>query len=298
MRAFLLQPYPFGHSAFRKLRSCAGVGLFVAIFLGVFQPFGMHAFPPRAQWLHPLLFGLVTFIISILFQVLLPRLLPRVFAEEHWKSWKEISFLLFIVLCVGAGNYWLMEVLYGEPAGGRSFHRVLSVTTAVGIFPVAFIVFTKQMLLYRRYAAEALQVNRQMQTPEVSAALAEIAAPTRVVLQGEGRKERLELLPEDILFIASSDNYVQVFFTAEGTIRSPLLRSSLKNIEQQLPASSSFLRCHRLYVANLDRVERVSGNAQGLRLHLRGVAKAIPVSRSLTQTVKQRVLSHSPQTAS
>jgi DNA-binding LytR/AlgR family response regulator len=125
-------------------------------------------------------------------------------------------------------------------------------------------------------------------------------APARVVLQGEGLKERLELPPGDILYIRSSDNYVQVFFRAEGAIRSPLLRSSVKNIEQQLPASSSFFRCHRLFLVNLDLVERVSGNAQGLRLHLRGVEDPVPVSRSLTHTVKERLshLSHSPQRAS
>ena len=291
MRAFLSQPYPFGSSVWRKLRTCAGAGLFVAIFLGVFQPFGMHAFAPRDRWLHAVLFGLVTFVVSSVCQLLLPRLLPRAFAEQRWKSWKEIAFLLFIVLCIGAGNYWLMQLLYDEPEGGRSFYRVLSITGAVGIFPVLFIVVAKQMVLYRQYAAEALQVNRQIQTPEPTTETPEPAVQTRVVLQGEGRKERLELAPRDLLFIASSDNYVQVFHRAEGAIRSPLLRSSLRNIEQQLPASSSFVRCHRLYLVNLDVVERVSGNAQGLRLHLTGLDEPVPVSRSLTQTVKRR-LSH------
>lgn len=300
MRAFLSQPYPFGYSVWRKLRTCAGAGLFVAIFLGVFQPFGMHAFAPRDRWLHAVLFGFVTFLVSGACQVLLPRLLPRMFSEERWKSWKEIVFLLFIVLCIGAANYWLMQVLYGELEGGRSVLRVLSITGAVGIFPVLFIVVAKQIVLYRQYAAEALQVNRQIQTPEAAPETPEPALQTRVVLQGEGRKERLELAPRDLLFIASSDNYVQVFFRAEGAIRSPLLRSSLRNIEQQLPASSPFMRCHRLYLVNLDVVERVSGNAQGLRLHLSGLDQPVPVSRSLTQTVKRQLahLSRSPQIGS
>jgi LytTr DNA-binding domain-containing protein len=299
MRSFLLQPYPFGRSVFKKLSVCAGIGLFVALFLGVFKPFGMHSLAPSEQWLHALLFGLVTFVVSSLCQVVLPRLLPRVFAEEHWKSWKEILFLLFIVFCVSAGNYWLAQVLYNKPDGGRPFYYVLSITGQVGIFPVVFIVFMKQMRLYRQYAAEALEVNRQMQTPEASIPTLETAVPTQVVLQGEGQRERLELPAGEILFISSSDNYVQVFHSGEGAIRSPLLRSSLKNMEQQLSAFPSFFRCHRLYLVNLDLVERVSGNAQGLRLHLKRVEEPVPVSRSLTQTVKERLshLSHSPQTA-
>ncbi len=297
MRAFLSQPYPFGYDVWRKLRTCAGAGLFVALFLAVFQPFGLHAFAPQARWLHPLLFGMMTCVVASLWQVGLPRLLPRVFVEEDWRSWKEIVFLLLIVFCVAGGNYWLMQVLYG---GGRSFWRVLSITMAVGIFPVVFIVVAKQLLLDRRYASEASQVNRQMQTPEAAASAPQVAAAhAPVILHGEGRNERLEAPAADILFISSADNYVQVFLRADGAERSPLLRSSLKSIESQLAAFPSFFRCHRLYLVNLDRVERVSGNAQGLRLHLSGAAEPVPVSRSLTQTVKNRLghLSHSPQSA-
>jgi hypothetical protein len=299
MRSFFLQPYPLGRSVFGKLRVCAGIGLFVGLFLGVFKPFGIDSLAPPELWLHSLLFGLVTFAIASLCQILLPRLLPGMFAEENWKSWKEVLFLLFIVFWVGAGNYWLMRGLYHHPNGGRSFYNVLSITAPIGIFPVAFIVFLKQMLLYRQYAAEALHLNRQMQTPAASTAKQETAAPTHVILQGEGQKERLELPDGDILFIASADNYVQVFFRAEGAIRSPLLRSTLKNMEQQLSAFPAFFRCHRVYLVNLNQVEGVSGNAQGLRLHLNGVENWVPVSRSLTQTVKRRLsnLSRSPQVA-
>jgi hypothetical protein len=272
--------------------------LFVAVFLGVFKPFGIHSLAPREQWLHPLLFGMVTFIVSSLCQLMLPRVVPTAFAEERWKSWKEILFLLFIVFCVGAGNYWLMQVLYGGRGGARPFYSVLYITAPVGVFPVVFVVFTKQMLLYRRYAAEALQMNRQIQTPDAPSPAQEIAIQTQVVLQGEGQRERLQLPVAAILFITSSDNYVQVFFRAEGAIRSPLLRCSLKNVEQQLSEFSSFFRCHRVYLVNLDLVEQVTGNAQGLRLHLKDVERPIPVSRSLTQTVKERLshLSNSPRT--
>ena len=299
MRSFLLQPYPLGRSVFGKLGVCAGIGLFVALFLGVFRPFGIDSLAPREQWVHPLLFGLVTFVIASLCQILLPRFLPRTFAEEHWKSWKEILFLLFIVFCVGGGNYWLMQVLYHHPGGGRSFYSVLSITAPIGVFPVVFIVGMKQILLYRQYAADALELNRQMQRPEAPAPTQNPAAPRQVVLQGEGQKERLELAAGEILFITSADNYVQVFHCAEGNMRSPLLRSSLKNMEQQLSALPSFFRCHRVYLVNLDLVERVTGNAQGLRLHLKGVEEPVPVSRSLTRTVKERLshLSRSPQAA-
>jgi DNA-binding LytR/AlgR family response regulator len=299
MHSFLLQPYPFGSSVPRKLATCAAVGLFVALFLGVFQPFGMHAFSARAQWLHPVLFGLVTFVVSSVCQVLLPRAMPRVFAEHGWKSWKEIVFLIFIVICIAAGNYALMEMLYDEPVGGRSFAKVFYITALVGIFPVVTIVAVKQMRLYRQYAADAAEVNQAIVAPEPREPVDDgtSTAATTIVLQGEGQKERLELAPGEILYVASADNYVEVFVRGEEDIRNHLLRCSLKKIEEQLSAQPSFLRCHRMFVVNLDAVERVSGNAQGLRLHLHGVEEPVPVSRSLTELVKERLshLSRSPQ---
>lgn len=300
MRSFLLQPYPFGRSVRAKLVACAGVGLFVAFFLIVFKPFGIHSFDPRNQWLHPLLFGVVTFVVSSLCHVLMPRLLPAVFAEERWKSWKEILFLLFIVFCVSVANYWLMRVLYRTPGGGRSFSKVLYYTVPIGLFPVVFIVFLKQMRLYRQYSTDALEVNRRLQASQTAIPEPKSAVPPHVVLRGEGQNERLELPTVDILYIASADNYVQVFHRVDSGIRSPMLRSSLKKIEQQVSALLSLFRCHRVYLVNLDAVERISGNAQGLRLHLSGVEKPIPVSRSLTQTVKDRLahLSRSPQSLS
>jgi hypothetical protein len=300
VRSFLLQPYPVDHSVRRKLPVGAGIGVFVALFTAVFRPFGIASLPPREQWLHPLLFGLVTFVVCSLCDIGLTRLLPRVFAEENWKSWKEIVFLVFIVVCISAGNYWLMHVLYREPPGGRRFSRVLSITAQVGIFPVVFMVLTKQMLLYRRYFAAALQLNRQLQPPDVEpVAQTSVGAEARVVLQGEGLKERLELGRNQLLYVRSADNYVEVFFSAEAAIRSQLLRLSLKNVERQLSAFSCFFRCHRVHLVNIDMVERVTGNAQGLRLHLKGVQKPVPVSRSLTSKAKERLshLSRSPQIA-
>jgi hypothetical protein len=295
MRSFLQQPYPFGRSVPRKLRICAAVGVFVAVFLGLFKPFGLQAFPPGQQWLHALLFGLVTFVVSSACQILLPRIRPRVFSEERWKSWKEIVFLVCILLFIAAANGALVQALYGPPMGSPPFSRVVYFTALVGFFPVVFVVFLKQMLLYRHFAAEALQVKRQTDASKASPANpGQLTAETRVVLCGDGQKERLELAPEDVLFAQSADNYVNVFFRADDAIRNRLLRASLKAIEQQLSEFPQFFRCHRMCVVNLALVESVSGTAQGLRLHLRGADEPIPVSRSLTDAVKKR-LSHIPR---
>ncbi|WP_132050845.1 LytR/AlgR family response regulator transcription factor [Pseudocnuella soli] len=299
MRRFLLQPYPFVYHVGRKLRVCAGIGLFITLFLGVFQPFGLSTLPQQTVWLHALLFGLVTFVISGLLQAGLPRIFPQPFSEAHWKSWKELLYLFIILLFVAAGNYALLEALYGNTHGQRSFWSVLLITAEVGVFPLIFVVFLKQLMLYRRYAAAAQEVNVELKAPPAPQTPEAIAAPqpALLTLRGEGQKEQLDLPANAILFIASSDNYVRVAFLKNKAAASQLLRASLKSMEQQVAAHPQLFRCHRMYLVNLDQVVQVSGNAQGLRLHLQGSSEAVPVSRSLTQTVKDRLahLSHSPQ---
>jgi DNA-binding LytR/AlgR family response regulator len=159
----------------------------------------------------------------------------------------------------------------------------------------------KQMTLYRRFAAEAKEATEEIQVPDppAEATISLATAPEKIFLRGDNQKEELALLPNELLFLASADNYVNVCYRNEGGLKSVLLRGSLKKFEEQLADQPGFFRCHRMYLVNLQAVADVSGNAQGLKLHLLGLEEAIPVSRNLTETVKEKLhhLSRSPQNA-
>ncbi|HLP94544.1 MAG TPA: LytTR family DNA-binding domain-containing protein, partial [Saprospiraceae bacterium] len=110
-----------------------------------------------------------------------------------------------------------------------------------------------------------------------------------VVLLGENQQERLAIDAADIAFLEAQDNYVQVHYLENGAHKSKLLRATLRKMEESLAEFPAFFRCHRTYLVNFDRVEKVSGNAQGYRLHLTGFAETVPVSRSLNEEVKKRL---------
>jgi DNA-binding LytR/AlgR family response regulator len=114
-----------------------------------------------------------------------------------------------------------------------------------------------------------------------------LAAP--VTLVGENQNETLTLQAEQIVYLAAQDNYVQVFFLEKEQLKSRMLRATLRKLEETLLHWPQFVRCHRTFVANFDLVEKVSGNAQGYRLHLHGVEETIPVSRNLNEMVRNRL---------
>ena len=101
------------------------------------------------------------------------------------------------------------------------------------------------------------------------------------------------------IFFANGQMVTGIWHGKINGQKSILLRSTLKKMEEQLANHPAFFRCHRMYLVNLKLVNTVSGNAQGLKLHLSSLEEPIPVSRSLTETVKLKLhkLSHSPQNA-
>ena len=298
MRSFLLQPYPFSDNISRKLAVCGGIGVFIALFLIFFKPFGFNELPVDQQWEHSFLFGAVTFVISSFFQVVLPKIFPSVFKEEGWRSWKEIAYLLITTLVVGAANYGAILYLYPRNTSLQGLLKAELITLQVGVFPICFVVFMKQLMLYRRFAADAQKATADIYAEEETKTLLE-SIPQKIHLRGDNQKEELTLFPDKLFFVSSADNYVRVQFQEDGIQKSVLLRSTLKKIEEQLAACPGIFRCHRMYLVNLAHVHSVSGNAQGLKLHLPGLKETVPVSRSLTETVKQKLhhLSHSPRTA-
>jgi hypothetical protein len=114
MRSFLLQPYPFSENTGRKLVLCAGIGAFIALFLGIFKTFGFDELQPSTMWRNAVLFGLVTFVVSSFCQVMVPKFIPSLFKEEAWRSWKEIVYLLLTTCAIGAANYLLVVNLYPQ----------------------------------------------------------------------------------------------------------------------------------------------------------------------------------------
>ncbi|RYZ20584.1 MAG: LytTR family transcriptional regulator, partial [Sphingobacteriales bacterium] len=87
------------------------------------------------------------------------------------------------------------------------------------------------------------------------------------------------------LYIESSDNYSTVVYLKNNQPVKTLLRSSLSRLETQLSGNAVLVRCHRSFIVNLENVEKVTGNAQGYKLHLHEGNFQIPVARKYNDTL-------------
>lgn len=284
IRSWFLQPYPFERQWKQVWRSGISAALFVTCFLFFFKPFGTRI-QSGEEWGYFLVcgcFGLITLAITLATHAFC-LLFPKTFDEEYWNVWKEILFNLVFVGAIGTGNLLFAHLFWGVPLNGKTFWLWQGLTFAVGIFPILFGAFFGQMKWSKRYASEAALLAGG------PAFAQENVAQKPVTFTGENQHEVLTLQPDQIVYIAAQDNYVQVFYFENEALKSRLLRATLRKKEGTLEAWPQFFRCHRTYLVNFDHVSKVSGNAQGYRLHLRGIEESIPVSRNLNEQVRKRL---------
>lgn len=95
---------------------------------------------------------------------------------------------------------------------------------------------------------------------------------------------KLSLRIMDILYAVSEDNYVKVFYEQDGVVHNSMIRTTAKNIEDDL--EGLITRCHRSYLINIARVKFFNNDRDNLYVILdqEGV-NPIPVSRSYRDTI-------------
>jgi hypothetical protein len=281
MFRILRQPYPFPESHRRAVWVSLAAGLFVGTFLNVFQPFGADDWDSPYKFWGLAGYGLVTTVVMLFNYFVLPRLAPGAFREETWTVGKEIAMSVWMFVSIGLGNYFYDAVLFGGEMQLGGLFGMIAVTFLIGIFPATGITVSNYVYWLRKYQ----QPPQPFLPPP-----AEVRADENQTVEfvAENERDRLVVPVADLFCIESSDNYSTVFFRQDGKLRKELIRSSLSRLEGQV-SPDFIVRCHRSFVVNLHRVESVSGNAQGYRLHLDDFGLIVPVARRFTEPVVGRL---------
>ena len=275
IRKYLKQPYPNDSDTKRKWLTIFAVGLFVVAFIWLFD---LHI---REGITNPFIimgFGIITACIMIFNKFILPYLFPKMFVEENWNVGKEILFHLWTIFLIGLSN-----LLYANWGGYYeisiySFLLAQLETLLIGVFPATFIVLYKNNSYLKKNISAARVLIDKLQTEERTNNTKN-NQEQYISLSSETGKDKLQIKMNDFFFVKSVDNYVEVYWKDRNTIRKSLLRGSLKKIQKELTPYSSMFRCHRTYIININKVDRISGNSQGYRLKL-GNDHEIPVARS------------------
>ena len=282
IKEYLNRPLPAIESPKIRFLGALFFGVFIFLFLWVFQPFGISKYEDIAMQIG-LGYGLVTFFIVLVNLFLLPLVFKSFFNPEKWTIKHDLLISVWNLFTIAAGNYFYDTYYWYEHLNSYSFGYYLLITTAVGIFPMAFGSF----LFERRMKKEHDEIANK--TNEIIRNRTEKPQNMQYTFKSDSKNEVLELKANDIICIKSEGNYCEFYFYNSSQISKKLLRISLKKVSEIIQNESEIVQCHRSFIANLKKVVKLDGNARNLSLHFDNLDITIPISRSKEEYVTNAI---------
>ena len=261
-----------------------GFGVFVWLFLFVFQPFGLSTYPGSIA-LFTAGYGAVTTLLMAFLNVALPLVLRRFFDEEQWTVGREVLWTLANVVIIALGNVAYTQWALGGSIGISGAASMVLYTVAVALIPVTVGILLSERSQRMKYLLASEGINQSLKTaPHHDAMANELVEIPLQTAEGT-----LPIRPSDLLFVKAEENYCQLTFVRSTGLSMRLVRTPLSAVEEAFEAHPAMRRVHRSYLVNLRHVKDLSGNAQGFRLHFNEGNASVPVSRKLNEEIRDLV---------
>ena len=285
----LARPYPrrwdINFSLILKVNAI--IALFVTSFLYLFKPSLIIGVKVEFTFLESITYGIISFLVPTIILKFLPILFPKFCIEDNWNVGKELVLNFSIIFFIA-----FFIIFYGTTILGFNFKletalRVFWLSLLIGVVPTFGVVLFNQNRLLKNYLNSSEEINGSLLEKPI-----EVTSLTSLFIEikGEGKNEIFRLDVSQFLFASSQANYCEIFYIKNDKLEKYLIRISLSNLFNQLSGFSGVEKVHRSYIANLLMVVNVSGNAQGYKLHFKHSENNIPVSRSISKKIKNKII--------
>lgn len=200
------------------------VGLLIALWLFIFafiiKPFDDGTINFRAWFFISFGFSAMAFLCYAILAIVQKSVYKKI---SKWNVKFEIVSLLFfyLIYCIGIYTYYKSPVLNG----GYSFAEFFSI-----IFIKVALILTPVIILARRYLIKLIPVKEDV-----------------LIFKGENKLDILKINKSDLVCISNAQNYVEIFYIENNELRSKLIRSSLKKIQEDFVF---LLQIHRSHLIN------------------------------------------------
>ncbi len=209
--------------------------------------------------------------------------------EERWNVGKEIGWNCIHLIVIGFANLLWAIYLGILPFNIQNLLLFQLYTVAIGVLPVAIITLLKENTSNRKFSTSAQKISSKINQNGVKPQPSNWNSNTnQKQITLDSGKETFQLTISDLLYIQSTDNYLEIVTVDNvGKPTKQIIRNTMKFVAGQLSSNPHIFRCHKRYIVNLSKVARISGNAQGYKLHLTNHSDLIPVSRSHNKHIKE-----------
>ncbi|MFA6813062.1 MAG: LytTR family DNA-binding domain-containing protein [Bacteroidaceae bacterium] len=278
---YLSQPAPVNEKPWLSVLLCVAIVIFI---LAIFEPFNFKLNSLGQVWVL-VGFALVTMLVTSIAFVLFPKIFTRFYNPDKWTIGKSLlnNALFLIIMGIGVVCYDYFIIMKQLPEYfPMGFLIDLFAVLTIGIVPLSIITIITQNSALKRNLNSSKEINQILSERINPSSTKE---DDLISLSGS-TKEAISIDPEDILYIESEGNYVNVHYRQGDKIIYKQLRSTIKQMEESLQNHSMFIRCHRAFIVNINHISSAQGNAQGYQLTLSNVHQEIPVSRTYLKNLK------------
>jgi len=243
-----------------------GIAFSVAFILVVFQPFGTTQFKHPNKRLILIGYGLTVFITMAIFYILSTQVIHKN-KEGRWTIlFESIDLFFALTLSILATYVYYIEIFNGSYNLKRMSYFLLNAASVALLPTLASVVY-----LYITW--------KDVQRSTIQNPMEEAPKDRLVLLSGSTKSDKLEATNEEIIMAQAQSNYVMLFLYKDGKMQRHILRSTLKQIKDQLD-ENIFLQVHR-------KILQLTGNKSKPQLQLVDFEKKIPVSRGMYDQLKK-----------
>ena len=250
--------------------------LFALVFINAYSPFGADRWYNLTR-LEFFTYSSLTILLGVLV-VVISRIIMYHFCKRHSLNIWQYLIWIFAEIFSMAVAYAMFEKLFLKDA--RIFSDLVKNssrnTALVLLLPYSV------LWLYFSWRDKKEQIERLADYPPS-------LESTRNMIPFYDDKGILKfsIKKENLLYLESAENYVNICYLNKGKVSKYLLRDTLKKIEENF-SGTEIIRCHRSYMVNFEKVKVIRKDRDGLKLEFDNPSVTdIPVSKTYINTVMQ-----------
>lgn len=250
--------------------------LFALVFINAYSPFGADRWYNLTR-LEFFTYSSLTILLGVLV-VVISRIIMYHFCKRHSLNIWQYLIWIFAEIFSMAVVYAMFEKLFLKDA--RIFSDLVKNssrnTALVLLLPYSV------LWLYFSWRDKKEQIERLADYPPS-------LESTRNMIPFYDDKGILKfsIKKENLLYLESAENYVNICYLNKGKVSKYLLRDTLKKIEENF-SGTEIIRCHRSYMVNFEKVKVIRKDKDGLKLEFDNPSVTdIPVSKTYVNTVMQ-----------
>lgn len=199
------------------------IGVFITGWLFIFaffiKPFDDGTIS-AAMWLYISIgFSLIAFLCYALLSILQKNIYRR---TEKWNSGFEALTLVFFQLLFLVTTYIYYKIALNGGYRFSDFFQIIILKSALISTPI--------LVLARIYAVKLIPLQDE-----------------NIVIRGENKLDFLKIKREDLVCVSNAQNYVEIFYTEQKLLKTKIIRSTLKKVQNDF---GFLVQIHRSHLIN------------------------------------------------